>query len=109
MENTPEMIQHIVGDKHTLMLLLTVGFGILAGKLLRVVSKLMAYTIGFIAIILIGLQHLGVIYVVVNYEFITEIVQMVFWQAKEIGIAEHLFFWAPMVYGFRKKGALSVS
>ncbi|HHL72491.1 MAG TPA: hypothetical protein ENJ29_08275 [Bacteroidetes bacterium] len=109
MENNIELINTLLGDRHTLLLMLTVGFGLLIGKVMRTFVKIVAYTVGAVALFLLGLQYLGVIYIAVNQELVVELVQALFVKARSVGVAEHLFFWVPFVYAFRSRNLLKTS
>lgn len=106
MDNTSALVQDLLANKQTFILMLTAGSGLLIGKLLRAVLRIVAYFFGFVALMLAALQYLGIIYVVVNFDFLHEIFQWLFAWAKDVGLSGHLFFWVPMLYGFRKKGLL---
>ncbi|MFQ5629496.1 MAG: hypothetical protein ACE5I1_12105 [bacterium] len=106
MEETGTLIEDLLANKQTFILLLTAGFGLLAGKILRAFLRIVAYILGFIALLLAGLHYLGIIYIVINFDFLHEIILWVFTWAKGIGVSGHLFFWVPLVYGLRKKSFL---
>jgi len=106
MEDTGALIENLLANKQTFILLLTAGLGLLAGKILRAFLRILAYFLGMIALILAGLHYLGIIYIAINFDFLHEIILWVFTWAKSIGISGHLFFWVPLVYGLRKKSFL---
>ncbi len=109
MESNLELINTLLGDRHTLLLMLTVGFGLLIGKVMRAFVKVAAYTLGAVALFLLGLQYVGVIYIAVNQDLIIELTQALFVKARSVGVAEHLFFWLPFVYAFRSRSLLKTS
>ena len=108
MESGGEMVNLLFANKQTFVLLMTSVFGLLIGKVVRTMFKVVAYFIGIIALIMMVLQYLGIIYITVNFDFLSEIMQWTYLQAKQLGFAEHLFFWVPMVYGLRRKRVLGI-
>ncbi|RMD97371.1 MAG: hypothetical protein D6814_09620 [Calditrichaeota bacterium] len=108
MESGDSLVNLIFANKQTFALILTAGFGLLIGKLLRSVVKIVAYFAAVIALIMMALQYLGIIYITVNFNFLSEIMQWIYLQAKSLGFAEHLFFWVPMVYGLKRKRVLGI-
>ncbi|MDQ7051826.1 MAG: FUN14 domain-containing protein [candidate division KSB1 bacterium] len=88
------------------MLILTAGFGLLIGRIIRTMFKILAYAIGLMALVLLALQYLGLVYIVVNFDFLYDMMQWIYGQSKNLGVAEHLFFWVPMIYGLRQKRLL---
>ena len=108
MESNPEIQNILFANKQTFVLLLTAGFGLLVGRIIRTMFKVLAYAIAVMALILLGLQYLGLIYIVVNIDFLYDITQWIYAQSKNLGVAEHLFFWVPMIYGLRQKRILGI-
>lgn len=108
MENSGPFADLLFADSQTIVLLITAAFGLLIGKIVRTVSKFLAYAVGIIALFVLALQYLGIVYVIVNFDFLSEIFQWVLKQASEIGVAEHMFFWLPLVYGMRGRRLLKV-
>ncbi len=108
MDPNPEVGNFLFANKQTFVLMLTAGFGLLVGRIIRTVFKIFAYAIALMALVLLGLQYLGLVYVVVNFDFLYDISRWVYQQATHLGVAEHLFFWVPMVYGLRRKRILGL-
>ncbi len=108
MQGQEHTLDFLFANKQTVVLLITAGFGLLVGRIIRTIARIVAYTLAIIALIVLALQYLGILFVTVNFDFITEIVQWGFLQAKSLGVAEHLFFWVPMVYGLKRKRILGI-
>ncbi len=106
MESSPDLQNFLFANKQTFVLILTAGFGLLIGRIIRTMFKVLAYAIGLMALVLLALQYLGLIYVVVNFDFLYDMMQWIYAQSKNLGVAEHLFFWVPMIYGLRQKRIL---
>lgn len=108
MEGQAQTIDLLLSSNQTIVLLLTGALGLITGRILRTMAKIAAYVIGFVALLLLALQYFGLIFVTVNVDFLSEIFRWAFYQARHIGVAEHLFFWVPMVYGLKRKRILGI-
>ena len=108
MEGQEYTLDFLFANKQTVVLLLTAAFGLLVGRIIRTIARIFAYVMAVIALIILALQYLGIIFVTVNFDFLTEIIQWTFLQAKSLGMAEHLFFWVPLVYGLKRKRILGI-
>ncbi len=109
MENSAALIEQIMGDKQAVILLITVATGFIVGKMFRFLTKIIFYFFAILFFFVLGLQYLGFIKIIVNYESIALFMQTAYTRLSHVGLSEHAFFWVPFVYSIRKSRLPSVS
>ncbi|MCA9734750.1 MAG: hypothetical protein H6696_06245 [Deferribacteres bacterium] len=109
MDNSAALLQQIMGDKETLILLLTVATGFLIGKAFRLVAKVMFSFFAVLLFFIFGLQYVGFINITINYDSVALFMQTVYNKLSAIGLSEQAFFWVPFIYSLRKSRIPSIS
>jgi len=109
MENSTALIEQIMGNRQAVILLITVATGFIIGRMFRMLTKLIFYFFAILFFFVLGLQYLGFIKIIINYESIALFMQMVYTKLSHVGLSEHAFFWIPFIYSIRKSRLPSVS